>query len=319
MKRVLPVLLLAALAAACAGPQVRITPGAEKIDVEINGRPFTTFYVAGPEVTKPYLHPLRAASGTHVTRMWPMEDVAEEENTAKDHMHQRGLWFGHDGVNGVNFWANEVSFTPPNLGRIVLVGAAQVESGRERGSISATFEWRSPEGRPMVKESRVMTFYAEPSQRTIDFDITLTALDKTEFGDQKDGVFGIRLRPVLQEDSGSGRILNAEGLETEEQAWGKPSIWCDYSGEIHGEKVGVTILDHPGNPRHPVRWHVRGYGLFSANAFGESVFTGDASRTGGITVEAGDSLRFRYRVIIHPGEGDRAGIGEMWTQYASGK
>ena len=36
----------------------------------------------------------------------------------------------------------------------------------------------------------------------------------------------------------------------EKQLWGKPSNWCDYSGTIGDEKVGVAMLDHPDNPRH---------------------------------------------------------------------
>jgi hypothetical protein len=50
---------LAAALAVPAAAQVKITPGPEKIAVEINGKPFTDFYVAGDSVTKPYLHPLR--------------------------------------------------------------------------------------------------------------------------------------------------------------------------------------------------------------------------------------------------------------------
>ncbi|HLH19583.1 MAG TPA: hypothetical protein VKX45_20330, partial [Bryobacteraceae bacterium] len=74
MRLAIPLLLCAALAPA----QVKVTPGSEKISVEIDGKPFTDFYVAGPQVVKPYLWPLRAATGTYVTRMWPMEKVEEE-------------------------------------------------------------------------------------------------------------------------------------------------------------------------------------------------------------------------------------------------
>jgi hypothetical protein len=104
MKNAFWLIVLAVLPAAA---QVKITPGPEKVAIEIGGRLFTEFYVAGPGVTKPYLHPLRAASGTYVTRMWPMENVAEEEKTEKDHQHQRGLWFAHDAVNKLDFWNNE--------------------------------------------------------------------------------------------------------------------------------------------------------------------------------------------------------------------
>ena len=43
--------------------QVKITKQAAQIDVEIDGKPYTSLFVSGPEITKPYLHPLRAANG----------------------------------------------------------------------------------------------------------------------------------------------------------------------------------------------------------------------------------------------------------------
>ena len=150
----------------------------------------------------------------------------------------------------------------------------------------------------------------------MDLDITLTALNgPVTFGDGKDGALGIRIRPVLQEDMGTGHITNADGLVGEKELWGKPSNWCDYSGEINGEKVGIAILDNPSNPRHPVRWHARGYGLFAANPFGVSVFTGDKSQNGATTIEQGKSLRYRYRIIIHPGDVKSADIAADWAKY----
>jgi len=166
-----------------------------------------------------------------------------------------------------------------------------------------------------------MTFYADPMLRYFDVDLTLTALQTVTFGDGKDGAFGIRLRPVLQEDKkeNPGRITNAEGLEGMKQLWGKPSKWCDYSGEISGEKVGIAILDHPDNPRHPVRWHARDYGLFAANPWGIAVFTNDKSQNGAMTLEPGKSLRYRYRVIIHPGDAKSQDLPAQWAKYAAAR
>jgi hypothetical protein len=299
--------------------QVKITPGAEKIAIEINGKPFTDFYIAGPEVAKPYLWPLRAASGTYVTRAWPMEKVEEEASIARpDHPHQRGLWFAHANVNSLDFWniapLNQRPYNQPDRGKIVLNKVGEVKSGKDKGSIASTFDWTDHDGKKLLTESRVMTFFADKDLRAIDFDITLTAAQKVTFGDEKDGVFGIRIRPVLQEDKGAGHITNAEGLAGEKAVWGKPSSWCDYSGEIKGEKVGIAILDHPENPRHPVRWHVRGYGLFAANPFGQSVFE-KGLPDGAMILEPGKSLRFRYRVIIHPGDSKSADIAAQWAKY----
>ena len=121
MKRTRSLIGIAALAAVLpAVAQVQIAPGPETIKISIGGKPYSEFRVAGKDVTKPYLHPLRAASGTYVTRMWPMEDVAEENGTTKDHQHQRGVWFAHASVNGLDFWNNEASYTTPNRVKLVL-------------------------------------------------------------------------------------------------------------------------------------------------------------------------------------------------------
>ena len=203
-----------------------------------------------------------------------------------DHQHQRGLWFAHDNVNKLDFWNNEWSYVTDlhrqNPGRIGLKQLGEVKSGKDKGSIAATFEWGDIEKKspPILTESRLMTFYSDDKLRYFDVDITLTAIQQVTFGDGKDGVFGIRLRPLLQEDKDKEHphIVNADGMEGEKALWGKPSNWCDYSGTIGTEKLGVAILDHPDNPRHPVRWHARAYGLFAANPFGLSVFTGDKSQ-----------------------------------------
>jgi hypothetical protein len=325
MKTAFSLLLAAVSVAIPAAAQVKITPGPEKIAVEINGQPFTDFYVAGPEVAKPYLHPLRAASGTYVTRMWPMAEVAEEAGQRRDHPHQRGLWFAHARVNGLDFWniapSNQPPYNRPDRGKIVLKKLGDVKSGKDKGTVAATFEWTNRDGQVLLTESRLTTFYSDPNLRIVDFDITLTAAQKVDFEDEKDGVLGVRLRPILQEDKGAGRLTNAEGLVTEKQLWGKASKWCDYSGDVNGEKVGLTILDHPQNPSSPVRWHARGYGLLAANPFGFATFTNPkdkaAHRT--TTLEQGKSMRFRYRMIIHPGDAASTGIAALWDKYAAGK
>jgi hypothetical protein len=88
---------------------------------------------------------------------------------------------------------------------------------------------------------------------------------------------------------------------------------------VNGENVGIAILDNPDNPRHPVRWHARGYGLFAANPFGLNVFTRDKSQDGSMTVEPGQPVRFRYRVIVHAGDVKTADIAAQWAKYTAGK
>src|SRR5215471_16482576 len=163
---------MAALAALSASGQVKITPDPQKIAIEINGKPSTDFYIAGPEVAKPYLWPLRAASGTYVTRMWPMEKVEEEADIQKpDHPHQRGMWFAHAKVNGLDFWniapLDQPPYNRPDRGKIVLDKLGEVKSGKDKGTIAATFNWTNVKGDVLLKESRLTTFYADADQRVI--------------------------------------------------------------------------------------------------------------------------------------------------------
>ena len=100
--------------------------------------------------------------------------------------------------------------------------------------------------------------------------------------------------------------------------WGKQAEWVDYAGQIGTEAVGVVMMDHPGNPRHPTYWHSRGYGLHSINPFGLHDFLNDKTRNGGMTIDAGQEVRFRYRVVIHPGL-SAAALADLYRDYAQGR
>src|SRR5262249_38298252 len=150
-------------------------------------------------------------------------------------------------------------------------------NGKESGSVDAVLTWLTPDGKPLLTETRTMTFFSHPELRIIDFDFDFAAIDKVVFRDTKEGTFAMRMATVLEEvapkDAGplspsrTGKLTNAQGGVGEANVWGKRSEWVDYSGQIDGEKIGVVMMDHPSNPRHPTYWHSRGYGLHSINPF----------------------------------------------------
>jgi hypothetical protein len=305
--------------------QVKIAQqGNTKVTVEVDGKPFTDFYV-GPETNKPYLSPLRSASGLIVTRGYPM--VTDVPGESHDHPHHRGLWFTHGDVNGYDFWGNEESQlgAGKGKGKVVLRRIDKVASGRQSGTINATFDWKIPSGQTILREERHMTFYSDPQLRTVDFDITLAPEEAVTFGDTKEGMFAIRLAAPLEEQQPkdipepkrTGILVNAQNKKGEKNVWGKRSEWADYSGQIDGQAVGIAILDHPSNPRYPTYWHARGYGLFATNIFGRHDFENDKSHDGSLTMQPGQPLRFRFRVVIHPGDSNSAGIRDMFTRYSA--
>lgn len=316
MKRYLTIALVAVLP--CLG-QVEIKQQPDRMDITINGSVFSTFFY-GTDAPKPYLHPLRTVSGKIVTRAYPMSDV---EGESKDHPHHRGLWFTHGDVNGFDFWANEARQNGPKKGKIVVDKAGPVQSGKKKGTLQASFKWLDPQGNALLSEARKMTFYADRDRRVIDVDITLTAIEDVKFGDTKEGSFAIRLATPLEEPSPkskgvarTGKMVNAEGLETEKNVWGKRSAWVDYEGALEGEKLGIAILDHPSNPRYPTYWHSRGYGLFAANIFGVHDFTRDKTKDGSLSLAKGKSLHFLFRVVIHPGDARAAKIAAEFTKFS---
>ena len=100
------------------------------------------------------------------------------------------------------------------------------------------------------------------------------------------------------------------------QTWGKRADWCDYYGPVEGKTVGIAIFDHPQNPRHPTWWHVRDYGLFAANPFGQHDFESLPDKTAGnLDVPAGKSVTFRYRFYLHEGDEQQAKVAERYKEY----
>src|SRR5438034_11266677 len=57
--------------------QVKFTQGKDRISVEIDGKPYTDFFLAA-DGNKPYVYPLRTAAGVIVTRHVPMQQFPDE-------------------------------------------------------------------------------------------------------------------------------------------------------------------------------------------------------------------------------------------------
>ena len=304
------IFLAAALLTVPAFAAVEVKKGADRVDISIDGQPFTTLF-HGESTVMPFLAPLRAPSGVIVTRRWPMEEVQGE---TRDHPHHQGMWFNHGNVSGVNFWEHGGRNAP--FGRIVTDKITTAEGGAKSGEVAFEARWVNAAGKALLRENRRMKFSGDAKSRIVDMDITLTALDEAvKFDDTKEGTFGIRLSDQLREKGGTGTMTNASGAQKMKDVWGKPSPWVDYSGTVDGQPVGVAIFDHPQNPKHPTTWHARDYGLFAANPFGDRDFYNDKSKDGSVTIQPGKSLRFRYRVVIHSGDTATANISDLYQAW----
>ena len=71
-----------------------------RVEVSLDRKLVTAFH-HDSKWEKPFLYPLRTVSGIVVSRGWPVEPRAGEQ---QDHLWHRGIWWGHGDINGEDFW-----------------------------------------------------------------------------------------------------------------------------------------------------------------------------------------------------------------------
>ncbi len=298
---------------------VRVVPNeaARRVDITIDGRPFTS-YIWPTSLKKPVLYPLIDDQGITVTRGYPLEPRPGER---VDHPHHAGLWFNYGDVNGFDFWNNSDAIKPEDrhkMGTIEQKKIVSTKSGPDRGELVVESVWITGENKPILEETARYIFTRRAYERVIDEVVTLKALDRAVFHDDKEGLLGMRVAGWLEsaEEKGgefrdsSGRVTKVEGgspgasgvyLTSEGAkggaAWGTRGRWCSLTGHTGDQTVTIAILDHPENPGYPTYWHARGYGLFAANPLGRSIF--DPKQPAfNFTLEKDQSATFRYRIVL---------------------
>jgi hypothetical protein len=286
--------------------------------VRLYGEPVAEYVV--DRGNKPFLWGIIGSTGKSMTRSFPMADAAGETT---DHVHQRGLTFGHQGVNGFDTWAEEATYRDAKqkaglekLGRICHRGYHAVAGG-PTAVIHAHNQIVDAANAPLLDEERRMTFSFGPGVRIIDVDIDLIATHgPVDLADMKDAGVYIRVPDSMTVDRGlGGTIINSNG-ERDAAAWSRHATWVDYHGPVEGEHLGIAILNHPTSFRHPTAWHVRTYGLFCANPFGLKQMN-PAAESGAVTLGAGEKLSLRHRFIFHSGDEQQAGIAAAYEAYAA--
>ena len=261
---------------------------------------------------KPIIWPIIGPHGQEMTRKHPMEEAGTDEK--KDHPHHRSFWFTHGDVDGISFWHQG-----KGTGEIVHREFVEVRGG-DTAAIVTRNDWLNPKGEKLCSDVRRHTFGTDGKHVWIDFDAKISAGDKAvKFGDTKEGCFGVRMAGTAKVDSKKGgQIVNSEG-QKDKKAWGQPAAWCDYTGPIGGKVAGIAILNHPQSFRFPTHWHVRTYGLFTANPFGLGMFGKGKKGSGDHTLQPGESFTLHYRVLVHDGTTGEADVAGAFKKYSETK
>jgi hypothetical protein len=296
------------------------------------GEELVTTYNFGEGVVKPYFYPLIGPTGENITRHYPMKEGVPHEES--DHVHHRGLWFGLGKVNGVDFWHEPGSKKEKIVYGIMRhkgMNGVQLKGADQSATIQTRSEWVSSAAPDTIlcEDARTIRLAKqEDGSLLIDFDIEILANQgDVEIKDDKEGSLAIRVQPTLRLDPPKkaegetvnvGTILNSAG-QKDKNVWGQRANWVDYSGtDSAGKPIGIAFFYHPTNFRAPSWWHARGYGLFACNPFGESHLSNDKETSkGDYTIKNGESLKIRYRLILHPGTAEAAKLDKAFTAYAA--
>lgn len=266
-----------------------------KLQIEIGGKSFATFN-HDSELPKPFFLPVHAPDGTVLTR-------SLNDKKDSDHKHHKGIWVSVDEVNNVKFWNED--------GKIKTQSVKVKKANGNPAVFEVVNHWVGTDG-PIISETSTVSIHANG---ILAYDIVFQPVaGEVTFRDTKEGLFGFRMVSSMKEKE-TGKVINAEGKKGTGECWGQPSKWIDYSGKVKDKTYGLAIFDHPKNFR-PSRYHVRNYGLFSINPFGEKAYSKGKNPAAPVTLKKDETLRLRYAMYVHQGDtqaADVAGAYKKWV------
>jgi hypothetical protein len=226
-----------------------------------------------------------------------------------DHRHHRGVFLAWHatqcGAKRADFWGwGEMAPTTDRVirNREVKLVAADAKHAR----LAIRNDW-TVEGETAIVEALTIEAKEQDGCFVIDMVFELTpqvdvTLDRTAFGG-----FCVKGRKrgkaVYTDSDGEVELPNPHHLEPETDWPGKP--WYDYTIALNdGKTVGVTVIDHPQNP--PAAWH---------NLEPIAMVNPCIVAKGPVTVTASDTLRLRYRLLIHDGPPPKALIERLAVDF----
>ena len=257
------------------------------------GQPIGEYVYRDPDVPRPYLARLCAPGGTPVTRNQP--PIPGQDDVDHPAFHP-GVWLAFADVSGQDSWRNQAAIRHERFTRQPAV---------RDGKLTFATESRMLDTNSQALCTLLSRFTAavRPAGYLLVWDAVFRA-DRQDiaFGDQEEMGFGVRIATPLTEKNG-GLVTSSSGLKTAKETWGKAHDWCDYSGVIGGQRVGIALMPDPANFR-PSWFHNRNYGLMVANPFGrKSMKQGEESR---VVVKQGEKLRLRFGLLLHAAPPDQS-------------
>lgn len=246
-----------------------------------------------------YIHPLRTPAGALLTNDFPAK-----------HRHHHGIWFPW---TETEFEGKKTDFW--NMGK----GEGTVEfaglDGMEGGDVFAGFRARhkfvalKAQGGPKaaLHETWDVRVFGRPDGNVIDIVSTQTCAGDSPLKLLKYHYGGMGFRGSEEWEGKDGcQYLTSEG-KSRADGHGTAARWCVISGRVAGKPVGVAVLCHPGNFRHPQKTRIHP---------DEPFFNFVPEADGEFSIEPGKPYVSRYRFVAMDGEPDKDRIELIWKDYA---
>lgn len=281
----------AAPAPSSGGIALRIEQVEDGVRVLAGDRLLTEYRFANDQ-KYPYFYPV----------VGPRTGESVTTESSQPYPHHHSLFFGADFVNGGNYWQEGLE-----RGRIDARETRIVNGAGTEVEFTQTAYWVRPGAEPPFRDERTIRVHAPDADRfVIDFDVTLHALMDVYIRQSNHSLFAARMAPALSVENG-GVLVNSRGDLNADGTFGKEAEWADFHGSRGGVVEGLAILNHPDNPWTPPPWFTRDYGFFSPTPLN---WLEEGHR-----MTTGETLRLRYRVIVHGGTHEEARIAEMYAAW----
>ncbi|QDT53838.1 hypothetical protein Pan44_18620 [Caulifigura coniformis] len=255
---------------------------------------------------RPFLFPVNGpVSGESLTRMG--------HPGAPDHDHHDSAWFAHNKVLGINFWANN---SPAFIRQLQWVALEDHDDYARAAVKLGWFDGHDPQlllEHDLVIEIHPLT----DGEYTIELTSRFTPrAEELEFQKTNFGFFAVRVARSISAAFGEGKLTSSTGATGEKNLFDQPAEWMDYSGPMPRRLAdgwreaipeGITLFDHPQNPRTPSTWHVRNDGWMSPSV----------CHAGSLIVRKAEPLRLRYLLHAHAGQWNAERANALLKQWQS--
>jgi len=252
-----------------------------------------------------YIHPVFGLNGEVLTQDFP-----------SDHLHHRGFYWAWPqcsvGDRRMDVWHTRDA-------RIVHEEWLKREAGLDSAEIGVQNVWIFDDAPDTPHVRDTVNFVVHPEDngtRTLDFTLHFENISTETvrfLGAEDKGYGGFNLRPDAKRKP--MRFTTINGPTTEDHlSYDTP--WVDVSFEkiADGEeapepsdqRIGFAVFQHPSNPGFPhPGWIMRHYSFLGASWPHEQTHE----------MAPGDTFTLRYRVFIHDGDAEQAGVADAFAAY----